>query len=113
VEPSILQGPQIGPLHYQGDREIRDNICAAAVGHYQSKGAFLLQYVLIVDIHFPNLAKVDTKQNRHYPIPIQLTPQDFQCPKEDQKDLGKLNESKREAGDECVDEVVASSTISL
>jgi SRF-type transcription factor (DNA-binding and dimerisation domain) len=43
----------------------------------------------------------NARQERHYPIPIQFTPENLQCPKEDQKNTGKLNGSKQEADNEC------------
>ena len=48
--------------------------------------------------HFLDLVEVDTKQNKHYPTPIQLTSKNLQGPKEGQKHSGKPNGSDWESG---------------
>ena len=63
--------------------------------------------------YFLDFANTDANQGSYYPIPIQFAPQNFQCPKEDRKHLGKLNSSKRRAGNECITKAVFGREISF
>jgi len=49
----------------------------------------------IVGQSLPRSWKADTNQDKYYPVPVQITPEDFQRPIEDEKDLEKPDSSEQ------------------